>query len=155
MKEKLATKAAHLLHEVIEKLNVGDAFTVLPSADICYCLELIIPDILREKFPEWEHESLDGIIVAKGEKKSPNSANLFGICVLISDQTVTPFSFDLEIKGDSIKSAFVKVGEPGVGLLGISGPPVNSKDAKILLERLPSRIQKLNWSYQVEVNQQI
>jgi hypothetical protein len=114
-------------------------------------MELFIPGVLRQRYPEWEKESLDGIFVARATKTSSAAAELMGTCILISDQTVTPFLVDLELSQkaelDGVTAIRVMLGEPGSGPLGISGPPCNSPDAQRLLMSLVDRIDKVAWSY--------
>lgn len=139
------------LHESMQELPIGAHLDMPPSADICYSLELFIPEVLRQRYPEWETESLDGIFIARATKTSPATVELIGTCILISDQTITPFFVDLELSpkadGDAVVAARVLLGEPGSGSLGISGPPCNSPEAQQLLMSLVDRIDKVAWVY--------
>jgi hypothetical protein len=139
------------LHDLMQGLPIGAQFSVPPSANICCSLELFIPEVLRQRFPEWEKESLDGIFVARATKTGSGAAELMGTCILISDQTVTPFLVELELsqKADSnaVRPIRLMLGEPGSGALRISGPPCNSPDAQRLLGSLVDRINKVPWSY--------
>ncbi|WP_437875264.1 hypothetical protein [Sorangium sp. So ce513] len=146
-----ASQLASELHDLMQGLPVGAQFTVPPSADICCSLELFIPGVLRLQYPEWEKESLDGIFVARATKTGSAAAELIGTCILISDQTVTPFLLDLNVsrKDDfhAVTAFQIMIGEPGSGPLGISGPPCNSREAQRLLMSLIDRIDEVAWSY--------
>lgn len=150
----LSSQLAAELEELMESLPVGTNFTVPPSAHICYSLELFLPHVLRQHYSEWEKESLDGVFVARATKTCSDTAEFAGTCILISDQTITPFIADLQIlrEGDTRSVAVVRLflGEPGGGALGISGPSCNSRDAQRLLATLLDRIDDVQWSYIIE-----
>ena len=111
--------------------------------------ELFLPRCLREVYPEWANESLDGLFVARATKTGPASAVFVGTCILISDQTVTPFAVELGAIEETEHAIVVqlKLGEPGAGPLGIAGPPVNSTQAEALLASLLDRIDGVAWCY--------
>jgi hypothetical protein len=144
---RLESQLASELGEMIRHVPVGGQFGVPPSANFCMSLELFIPQQLRSFYPEWDRESLDGIFVARAEKTGLLSAHLVGTCIIISDQTVTPFSIDLELSSASVSCFKIMLGEPGGGALGISGPKCNSREAKQLFETLINRLGSIDWSY--------
>lgn len=147
----VVSQLASELHDLLQGIPIGAQFAVPPSANICYSLELFIPGVMRRRYPEWEKESLDGIFVARAIKTGSAAAELMGTCILISDQTVTPFFVDLKLSqrahSDAVTAIRVMLGEPGGGPLGISGPPCNSPEAQRLLMSLVDRIDKVAWSY--------
>lgn len=147
----LAAQLASELDCLMQGIPVGARFSAPPSADVCTSLELLLPRILRKCYPEWEKESLDGIFVARATKTGPGAAELIGTCILISDQTVTPFVVHLELSppthSDALSAVRISLGEPGGGALGISGPPCNSRDAQRLLASVVGRIKGVAWSY--------
>src|SRR5262249_11113626 len=102
--DRLGAQIAFELKTLLTKVPVGANFTVSPSANFCYLLELFLPHLLSRHFPEWETESLDGIFVADALKKSHVSAQFAGTCILITDQTVAPFLVYLALtpSGESI-----------------------------------------------------
>lgn len=148
---RLESQLVSELRRLLLHLPVGAQFSVPPSADICSSLELFLPELLRSRYPEWVEESLDGVFVARAQKTGRAAAQLVGTCILISDQTVTPFFVELELahKSDSLATFRVLVGEPGGGPLGISGPGCNSQAAKRLLANLTNRLDRVMWSYTV------
>ena len=137
------------LTNVLKEVPVGSHFHVLPSALLCHCLERFLPRRLSERYPAWEKESLDGIFVARAVKTGPRMAELVGTCILITDQTVTPFIVELEVSEPNgpVTVQRLKLGEPGSGPLGISGPVANSKDAERLLASVVERMNDIDWSY--------
>ena len=146
---RLELHLASELEGALRGLPEGAHFAVPPSAPICASLELFLPKLLRIHHPEWAKESLDGIFVATAIKTGPTTAHFAGTCILISDQTVTPFLVDLKVSSaaDSVCCHRLLMGEPGGGRLGISGPPCNSRDAYRLLESLIDRVDSVAWAY--------
>jgi hypothetical protein len=130
---------------------LGSEFTLDPAADICCTLEHFIPTVLVRQFPEWASESLDGIFVARAIKTGAGSAELVGTCILISDQTVTPFRIVLTLSssGEDVEVERLCLGEPGTGRLGISGPACNSSRALKVLATVVARLDTITWSYDV------
>jgi hypothetical protein len=93
------------------------------SADLSDTLELLIPQILRRTHPDWEKESIDGFFFRCCVKRGRASAELVGTCILISDQSGTPFQLDLHVADDGrLRPLGLRLGEQGGGPLGISGP---------------------------------
>jgi hypothetical protein len=148
----LESQLASELERELRGIPVGVHFNVPASADICSSLELFLPRLLRRDHPEWTNESLDGIFVARAMKTGLTAAEFAGTCILISDQTVTPFLMDVALSATtgSIASVRLMIGEAGGGRLGISGPPCNSREARRLLEMLIDRLDKVAWTYKVE-----
>lgn len=113
-------------------------------------LELFIPQVLREDFSEWKTESIDRFLIAGAERDTEESLCLFGLAIIISDQTVTPCQIHLRRSADksSLEHAEVLLGEPGAGVLGISGPPcTESASVRRLLDGLSPRLRTVNWIY--------
>jgi hypothetical protein len=146
---ELDTKVARELDTVLNGADVGSDFEVQPSNDLLYLLELYIPNLLSRRYPIWEQESLDGFFLAYARKIGLGTAELAGICILISDQTVTPVLIRLTLNSscDSIQSYQVFLGESGDGRLGISGPLCNSPRAQKLLDTIGTRLSTIRWSY--------
>lgn len=119
-----------------------------PSSEILSMLELLVPQILRENNPEWAQESIDGFYLSTSVKVTEANACLTGTCILISDQTVTPFLLEIGLtEGKSLGAVRVRLGEQGGGALGISGPSCNSREAYELLWSLPTRLSSVDWQY--------
>jgi hypothetical protein len=111
-------------------------------------LELFVPQVLREDFPEWESESLDGFLVADLQASAEGAVTLAGLTILISDQTVTPFCVALHLAADgSLGRAEVLLGERGGGALGISGPICTAASVPSCLEGLLPRLSHVDWVY--------
>lgn len=151
--DKLESALVAELSGLLVNTPVGAQFAVEPAADICCSLELLLPRLLAARHPEWARESLDGFFVARAVKSAAARAELVGVCIIISDQTVTPFRLELAMESPesvALESVRIRMGEAGRGELGISGPPVNSKAASTLLANVASRIDSVQWSYDVQ-----
>jgi hypothetical protein len=132
---------------------VGASLHVSPAADLCYSLEYYLPKLLGVKHPEWESESLDGFFFDTGVKTGAFSAKLGGMTILITDQTVTPVEVEIGLTptADAIEHVRLKLGEPGGGRLGISGPVCNSREATRLIATFGQRVEDIQWAYRLEV----
>jgi hypothetical protein len=140
--------AANQLEALLEQVAVGSTLSVDSSSDLCDTLELLIPEILRRDHREWEKESIDGFFFSSAIKTDERSCELAGTCILISDQTVTPFALTLGLgETDMFRSFRVRLGEPGRGPLGISGPACNSRAAQEMLFALNERLDQVDWVY--------
>ncbi|WP_407538708.1 hypothetical protein Q0M94_11035 [Deinococcus radiomollis] len=144
---KVASELAFILENIAEETDL----MVKPSTELCNVLELYIPEQLAYSYPEWKSESLDGFFIASAMKTEPRTVKLTGSCILISDQTVTPFSMrlSLTLPRDSIASYQVYLGEPGGGRLGISGPLYGSSLAGKFMENVVPRLEHIEWSYMI------
>lgn len=144
--------AAEHVASYLEGVIVGLSLPIDSSAPLCDVLELLVPEILRRDSPEWLEESIDGFIFSSAVKTGQASAELVGICILISDQTVTPFVLSIRLSDrHRFESLRIRLGEPGSGSLGISGPPCNSRAAQTLLAGLTERLDTVKWVYDFAV----
>lgn len=147
-KDPIASDFAAFLEAIPEE---GE-FTVDTTSKFCRMLEFYLPSRLSRRFPEWKRESLDGFYFASARKTGTEAARFSGTCILISDQTMTPFFLELSLSasGDSVASLRLLLGEKGGGKLGISGPEWGTKGAMELLENIPGRLDFIRWSYVLE-----
>jgi hypothetical protein len=144
--------AASQLAARLEGLAVGSLLSVDSSSDLCDTLELLIPEILRLEHREWEKESIDGFFFSSAVKSDERSSELAGTCILISDQTVTPFALNVSLTETGMFRSFrIRLGELGTGPLGISGPACNSRAAQEMLFALNGRLDRVDWVYDVAV----
>jgi hypothetical protein len=126
----------------------GQPLALDSSSDLCDTLELLIPAALRKTHPEWATESIDGFFFSSAVKGFDDSAEMVGTCILISDQTVTPFALDVALEdAETFRSFRIRLGERGGGPLGISGPKCTSDAARELLDSLNGRADRIAWVY--------
>jgi hypothetical protein len=109
-----------------------------------------LPEVLVEVYPEWNRESLDGVVPLVARKPREGEAEIFGLCILISDQTVTPLHLHLEIAPsvDEISWLECRLGERGEN--GMVRTPYDSLNtAAKRLYRLECRHDRIDWVYKV------
>lgn len=131
---------------------VASTLEIDSSSKLCPILELLIPSELGRVFPEWEAESIDGFFFSSAVKSGEGSAALAGTCILISDQTLTPFSLKMSLApSDGFEVFRIRMGEAGSGPLGISGPKHGSPEARELLSSLNPRLRTIDWKYELNL----
>jgi hypothetical protein len=117
-------------------------------------LEFFLPSVLGEVHGEWKDEGMDGILSAAARKTRPNEAEIIGLCVLISDQTLTPIHVRLQVcaSGDEIEWLECNVGERGEGKCGMLRIPYDSMTGKHLVA-VAERANAIEWAYRVGYGQ--
>jgi hypothetical protein len=146
---RLSKAVATRLARALEGVSLGGALGPEIS-DLLDVLELFVPLLLRDEFPEWDRESLDGFMVADARKEQDGVVRIVALAILISDQCVTPFDAVLGVAdGCTLTLCEVRLGERGGGALGISGPVCTSSVVAGLVESLISRIPLIEWVYGV------
>jgi hypothetical protein len=106
--------------------------------------------VLREIYPEWDHESLDGIMPMLARKTGVGEAEIFGLCILISDQTVTPLHVRLQVAAstDEVSWLECRLGERGKH--GTVRLPYDSSNAMAKrLYALSGKHDQIDWVYKV------
>jgi hypothetical protein len=147
----LEVAVASELSVLLENHSSGLKLEIEPASSFLSGLELYIPQLLTLTYPKWQSESLDGFYLTRAQRIATDTAELAGLCILISDQTVTPFFARLVVSQsrDRISAYQIRLGEPGGGRLGISGPSCASWKAQKLLDNLNARLENIRWSYAI------
>ena len=146
----LERTAAEQLAASLKGVSLGSPLAIDSSSDLCFTLELLLPEMLRRAHHEWADESIDGFFFSSAVKTGEMSADLIGTCVLMTDQTVTPFFLSVNVAdSESLAEVRIRLGEAGSGPLGISGPKCTSPAAQELLSSLNDRLAKVRWTYDV------
>jgi hypothetical protein len=140
--------AAEQIAGYLESAPVGSQLPIQSSAALCDILERLVPCVLRLHHPEWQSESIDGFFFSSAVKTDEASVELTGMCILIRDQSVTPFRLNMHLS-DPLELARLRIrlGEPGGGALGISGPAVTSNAATRALDGLGGCVETVDWVY--------
>jgi hypothetical protein len=113
-------------------------------------LEYFPPEVLGEIHPEWNQESLDGVIPLVARKTRDAEAEIFGLCIIISDQTLTPLHLCLQVSAsrDEVSWLECKLGERGE--LGMVRTPYQALNAtRKRLYALEGRADMIDWAYKV------
>jgi len=117
--------------------------------EVLSALEYFLPAVLRTEFPSWQNESLDGIFPVRSLLSSPKGFEVFGLGLLISDQSLTPL-FASVFEADEQRIAYVScmIGElnPGTDreMLRIPYSGVRVGDE---LRRLRARTSPITWAF--------
>jgi hypothetical protein len=111
-------------------------------------LEFFLPAVPREVYPEWERESLDGFYPLFARKAGEREIELFGFCILISDQTLTPIHLRLlSPTSDEVSWLELQLGESGAnGMVRLPYPTEGMIDKQ--LHALNKRAVTIAWVYQ-------
>lgn len=113
-------------------------------------LEFILPQVLRRTHPEWEHESLDGFCPLVARKTGDAAAEIFGLCILITDQTLTPIHLHIQASStaDAVSWLECKLGEACEhGMVRTPWPSGNETDK--VVHALEGRADTIAWVYDV------
>ncbi len=116
MPSKAEKCAAEHFGVILSSLKVGDRIEESKEfQDALSGFEYYIPDILSKKYEFWQGESLDGFYCVDATKSGPCEALLEGMCILISDQSMTRFylHFGLSDSFKRIEWLICKLGESG------------------------------------------
>lgn len=123
----------------------------IPESEACLemltALEFFIPEVLAELYPEWKDESLDGFYPLVIRKTGRNGMEMFGLCILISDQTVTPIDLKLRIDSDRDEVAWLECRLGEAAEHGIGRWPLKSKTKRLFA--LEGRKDQIQWVYRV------
>jgi hypothetical protein len=114
-------------------------------------LEFFLPhQVLSEIYPEWGHESLDGIMPLLARKTGAGEAEILGLCILISDQTVTPLHVRLQVAAftDEVSWLECRLGERGKHGMVRTAYESSSAVAKRLYA-LDGKVNLIDWVYKV------
>jgi hypothetical protein len=112
-------------------------------------LEDFLTETLRDIHPEWEFESLDGVLPALANKSAPGEADLLGLCILITDQSLVPMHLRLQHANvhDSISWFDCKFGEEKNHRM--NRVPWGSRSDALKRLYLPHEVKRMNWFYHV------
>ena len=142
--------AARSAETILAAHSVGDDIAETEAlADLLSALELVIPSVLRLTYPaEWRFESLDGFRLALAQKISATELELLGLCLLISDQTWTPFTARLRQSPDrsSISAISCQVGACDRSNEMTRLPHGSARESKLLSE-VSERVGKIRWRF--------
>ena len=147
---KSEQKASERLRKILAPLSVGAK--IRDSADfrdVLISLEFFIPIVLQELHPEWKYESLDGIYPLTAHKTGDDEAEIFGLCIIISDQTLTPIHIRIQIapSNDEVTWMECRLGEKTAE--GWKRLPWSVSKVNKLLAALAGREREIDWVYQV------
>jgi hypothetical protein len=144
--------ASAALRRILEPLACGARIEETDDLrKVLSALERFLPAALRGAYPEdWTYESLDGLFVARAFKIELRTADLVGMCILLTDQNVTPFHVCLRVAAavDEIEWVHCRLGEQTEdGLLRI---PYSATTWRQRLHALD--VSAIAWAYEVDLH---
>lgn len=113
-------------------------------------LEWFLPEVLAEIHKEWTGESLDGIYPHLACKIGEQTVEILGLCILLSDQTLTPIHLRLQLSfaTDEVSWLELRLGEKGQH--GMVRTPYGSEGSIYKrLHALIGRADTMGWVYKV------
>lgn len=114
-------------------------------------LEFVLPDLLAEQHRWWRFESLGGVVPQVARKAGSREAEVLGLCILMSDQTLTPIQVRMAIAEDADKIDWLecKIGEPGSANGGLRRIPYARLTKELFL--LGQRASDIEWGIGVKL----
>ena len=155
MASRAEQNVSRALRAILADLPTGA--DVLDSEQFRYVqsgLESFVPEVLREIHAEWHNESLDGFYPVVARKTETAEIEMVGLCILISDQTLTPIylRFQIAPSADEVSWFECHLGERGKN--GIVRMPYGSLDKALHREYerlylLDGQDDTIDWVYKV------
>jgi len=136
------------VREACRDLPVGDPVSSSEGwDDAVRALEPYLTLLLREVSPFWKHESLDGVYCEFASKTGPLEVELWGQCILITDQTLTPYHLELRVaqEADEIEWLECRLGEVRDGKL----VRVPYNEMRFFKHPISGHVRQIQWQFQV------
>jgi hypothetical protein len=155
MASKAEQRIGRLLRAILANVpNSANIENAEHLQEVLVGLEFFIPEVLAELYPEWRHEGLDGVIPLVARKSAEREIEILGLCIIISDQTLTPIHLRLQVSTctDEVSWLECQLGERGKH--GMARMPYESLDrARNTLYALVGRHGSIEWVYKVTFGQ--
>jgi hypothetical protein len=148
LEQSISRSLRAILADLPDNASIGDSEQF---REVLSGLEFFLPhQVLNEIYPEWNHESLDGILPLVARKTGNGEAEIFGLCIIISDQTLTPFHVRLQVAafGDEVSWLECRLGERGKQGM-VRTPYESSSAAAKRLYALDGKADLIDWVYKV------
>lgn len=141
------------LRLVVEGVAPGESLDQAADEfrDLCSALEFYLPAVLKEHDPFWRGESLDAFQIPVALKSGRLAAELVGLCLLVSDQSWTPFDLSIRISAsaDQVEALSLRLGERVAGTGQLLRIPYGSPGVGRLGRRVVERRGQIDWAFVV------
>jgi hypothetical protein len=143
------------LRAVLVDLPIGAS---IPDSEqyreVLTALQYFIPVILGELHREWTFHGLDDVVPIEARKIGADEVELFGVCCIVSDQTLTPFHVHLQVAapGDEISWLECRLGEREPDGM-VRMPYRFLREMTKQLRSLDGRVDLIDWVYKVTFGQ--
>ena len=144
-------RIARALRALLEDVAPGGALPeTIHMIMVLNYLEYFLPAVLSQVHPYWKGESLDGFFLSETKKLGHEKAELRGMCILISDQALTPFHIQMQLSASADEIAWMEcqLGKRGDGAGGMERIPWSrwNGHTHALLE---DALKPIDWAYVV------
>jgi hypothetical protein len=96
--QQIADGLRSILSHLPDGAEIGDSPRF---RDVQTAFEFFVTEVLVKDHAEWQRESLDGFFFLTARKTADLTAEFFGLCILIRDQTTTPISMRLQVSSSA------------------------------------------------------
>ncbi len=113
-------------------------------------LEFYLPAVLSNVHSlSWKNESLDGVFHHLARRTGPRQVELAGLCLFISDQTLTPYHVQLRVAANvaEIEWLDLRLGESRDGVMVRT--PYDPYFSRGGLRTVPERLPSIEWQFHV------
>jgi len=141
---------ASALGVVLGRIREGEEFLFARELRVVLSgLEFALPRVLAEQYPYWKTESLDGFYLSEARKIGPDKAEMRGVCILITDQTITPFHLQTMVTSSKDDLSWLKcwLGKRGDGMGSMERVPWSEFHANSELY-LQNPLEQTDWVYE-------
>ena len=138
------------LGPLLREHSVGDSLgDLVTQRDLMASFEFFLPEVLREVHDEWQGESLDGVYPRYFRKTGEREAELLGLAIFISDQTLTPIHFRLQLSPafDRVSWIDLRLGEHTED--GCRREPYGHAKVQGTMLHVAERFDSIDWFYHV------
>jgi hypothetical protein len=111
--------------------------------------EFFLPEVLREVHPEWQHESLDGLYPRWFRKTGAREADLLGLAIFISDQTLTPLYVQLQLSREFDRVSWIDLRLGEHTATGCRREPYGLAKVRGTMLHVAERFDSIDWFYHV------
>jgi len=149
MASKLEQNIAQSFRAILDAMPSGADISFSEGfRDVLGSLEYFIPDVLGEIYVTWQYSGLDGIYPVLARKTGDLEVELFGLCCIVCDQTLTPIHlrFQLSAYDDEICWMECRLGERrGHEMVKMPYKALNQANKR--LYALEGKIDGIDWVY--------
>ncbi len=144
--QRVCERLGPLLREREIGESLGDLNT---QRDLHASFEFFLSEVVREVHAEWKYESLDGVYPRLFRKVGDREMELIGLAIFISDQTLTPIWFGLQLSPqfDRVSWIDLRLGERMEN--GCRREPYSHGKVHGTKLHVLERLESIDWFYHV------
>ena len=138
------------LTPILHAHTVGDAIGTLPEGSYLLSLfQFFLPEVLREVHDDWRYESLDGVYPKVFDKTGEREIEVIGIANFITDQTLTPLHFRLQLSANFDRVSWIDLRMGEHTGQGCRREPYGSATVHGTMLHVVERLDTIEWYYHV------